>query len=142
MHQVFSFFGDAANLEAITPPWLSFQILTPGPIAMHVGTRLHYRLKWHGVPIFWETAIVTWSPPHLFSDEQVRGPYRLWRHVHSFHPDPAGTRMIDVVSYELPLGPIGEMAHAWAVKRDLDRIFDFRARVIEDAFPPQPGVRR
>jgi hypothetical protein len=142
IEQVFAFFADAGNLEKITPPWLNFYILTPSPIAMRAGTLLDYRLRWHVIPIRWQTGILTWNPPHDFSDEQLRGPYRLWRHLHTFLPDATGTRMIDLVTYELPLGPIGDLAHAMRVRRDLGRIFDYRARVIEDTFRSPTGVRR
>ncbi len=141
--EVFTFFADARNLEAITPPWLNFQIRTPQPIAMHPGALLDYRLKWHGLPIAWKTEILAWNPPHSFTDIQLRGPYRLWHHVHTFHADPEGTRMADLVTYRLPLGPLGELAHALTVRRDLERVFDYRFQEIEKLFAPsQPRVRR
>jgi ligand-binding SRPBCC domain-containing protein len=60
---VFEFFADASNLEAITPPWLRFRILTPMPVSMAAGTRLSYRLKLHGIPLRWESEITGWDPP-------------------------------------------------------------------------------
>ncbi len=124
---VFSFFSDAFNLERITPPWLGFRVLTPGPIVMERGTLIEYRLRLHGVPIRWLTRIAAWEPPVRFVDVQVRGPYRLWHHTHSFEPDGGGsTLMRDTVRYSLPLGPLGEVARRALVARDLARIFDFR----------------
>jgi len=142
LNEVFAFFADAGNLEKITPLWLNFQILTPPPVAMHPGARLDYRLKWHGLPIGWKTRILAWDPPHGFTDAQIRGPYRLWHHVHTFVAEPQGTRMIDLVTYQLPLGAIGELAHVLMVRRDLDRVFDYRFRAIQDVFPSQTDVRR
>ncbi len=139
---VFAFFADAANLEAITPSWLNFKILTPAPIAMRPGTLLDYRLKWHGIPIAWRTEIVSWDAPHSFIDVQIRGPYRLWHHVHEFRPEAGGTRMLDRVNYELPLGAIGELAHSLMVHRDLERVFDYRYAVIEKLFPAPAAARR
>ncbi|HVK12920.1 MAG TPA: SRPBCC family protein [Gemmataceae bacterium] len=132
---VFAFFAEARNLEAITPPWLNFRIRTPGPIDLRAGSRIAYRISWHGVPLRWLTEIAAWDPPHGFTDVQVRGPYRLWHHVHTFEPAGAGTRMRDVVTYRLPFGPVGRVAHRWRVRRDLEAIFDYRARAVADVFP-------
>jgi ligand-binding SRPBCC domain-containing protein len=135
LEEVFEFFSDAVNLQKITPPWLNFRILTPGHIDIHTGTRLDYRLKWHGFPVRWRTEIETWSPPHAFSDVQVRGPYKLWHHAHTFTAEAGGTRMTDVVNYQLPLGVLGAIAHRFGVRRDLERVFDFREQMIATLFP-------
>ncbi len=123
---VFPFFEDAHNLEAITPPWLGFRVATPGPIEMGPGAVIEYRFKLHGLPIRWRTRIEAWEPGRRFVDVQLEGPYRLWHHVHTFEPDGGGTLMRDAVRYALPLGPLGALAHAAFVGRDLERIFDFR----------------
>ena len=124
---VFPFFADAGNLEAITPPWLSFRITTPRPIDMRTGALIEYRLKLHGLPIRWLTVIADWEPGVRFVDTQIRGPYALWHHTHEFEPDGDGTLMRDTVRYALPLGPFGALAHRAFVARDLARIFDYRA---------------
>ena len=124
--EAFGFFSDASNLEAITPPWLGFQIVTPGPIVMSAGTLIEYRLRLHRIPVRWRTRIETWQPPLRFEDVQLQGPYGLWHHTHTFDADGATTIMRDRVTYSLPLGPLGELAHRAFVRRDLDRIFDFR----------------
>ena len=122
----FALFGAARNLEAITPPWLRFRVVTPEPIAMAPDTLIAYRLRLHGVPVRWLTRIAVWDPPHRFVDVQVRGPYASWHHTHEFEPDGSGTLMRDTVRYALPFGPLGELAHRF-VERDLRRIFDYRA---------------
>ncbi len=124
--ETFEFFGDAFNLEAITPPWLHFRVVTPAPVAMDAGTLIEYRLRLHGLPIRWLTRIEAWEPGRRFVDVQLRGPYRLWHHSHTFTPHDGGTLMRDQVHYALPLGPLGRAARAALVQRDLDRIFDFR----------------
>ena len=123
---VFAFFSDASNLEAITPPWLGFRVLTPAPIAMSEGALIEYRLRLHGLPVSWRTRIDVWDPPRRFVDRQLEGPYRTWVHVHAFEPDAGGTLMSDTVRYALPLGALGALAHRAFVRRDLERIFDFR----------------
>lgn len=126
-HRAFDFYADAANLEPLTPPWLHFQLLTPTPFELAAGSLLDYRLRLHGVPIRWQTLIETWEPPHYFLDTQARGPYALWHHEHVFEPAGEGATVIhDRVRYALPLGPLGALAHRFFVRRDLERIFEFR----------------
>lgn len=132
IEEVFAFFADARNLEAITPPWLGFQILSPEPIVMAPGTLIEYRLRWHYLPMRWVTEIRSWNPPIGFMDVQLSGPYRLWEHTHRFQAVDGGTRMGDVVRYALPFGLLGRMAHAWVVKADLEGIFDYRARKVSE----------
>jgi ligand-binding SRPBCC domain-containing protein len=129
---VFAFFGDARNLEAITPDFLHFHIITPGPIAMARGTRIDYRLRLFGVPFGWTTLIDSFDPPQRFVDVQIRGPYRLWRHTHQFVATADGTLVTDTVEYALPFGLLGELAHAVFVHRSVERIFDHRRRRIAE----------
>jgi ligand-binding SRPBCC domain-containing protein len=129
--EVFPFFEDAYNLEAITPPFLGFRVVTPRPIAMRAGVLIEYRLRLHGVTVRWRTRIEAFDPPHTFADAQISGPYRLWHHTHVFEPDGrGGTIMRDRVRYALPFGPFGAIAHLLFVKRDLRRIFDFRQQTV------------
>ena len=128
---VFPFFADARNLEAITPPLLRFRVVTPEPIVMRPGTLIQYRLRLRGVPVSWLTSIQEWDPPRRFVDVQLSGPYRLWHHTHDFEPDGEGrTVMRDTVRYALPLGSLGAVAHELIVRRDLAAIFDFRSEAV------------
>ena len=123
----FAFYGDAHNLERITPPWLGFEVTTPEPIEMGVGTLIEYKLRLHRVPVRWRTRIEAWEPPRRFVDAQVRGPYALWEHTHTFEEDGPGATIIrDRVRYSIPFGPLGELAERLLVRRDLKRIFDYR----------------
>lgn len=131
VNDVFAFFADAKNLGRITPSWLNFQILDPQPTALATGVKIVYRLAWHGIPVRWVTEIERWNPPISFVDVQLRGPYRHWRHTHSFQQINGGTLMRDEVEYALPFGPLGVLAHKWKVKADLDKIFDYRAEQVE-----------
>ncbi len=130
--EVFAFFSNARNLEEITPSWLGFRILTPGPIRIAGGTRIRYRLRLHGVPVGWETGIRRWKPPSCFVDVQLEGPYQLWHHTHRFEPKNGGTLMTDIVRYRLPLGIVGRIVHRFKVRRDVEWIFDYRAQRIQE----------
>ncbi len=135
VEETFAFFADAANLQAITPPWLHFEILTPAPITMAPGTLIDYRIRLHGIPIRWRTRIAVWRPSTRFVDEQLSGPYKLWRHEHTFEPDPAGsggTLMRDHVDYAFFGGPLTPLINRLYVRRDLDRIFAYRTQTIQN----------
>ena len=138
--EVFAYFADAHKLEEITPPWLNFRVVTPAPISMHVGTLIDYRLRLHGIPLSWRTLISVWEPPFRFVDEQLRGPYRLWHHEHIFEEVDGGTLVRDIVDYAVPGGPL---IHGLLVRRDVERIFEYRAEVLKRSFQtpePTPSV--
>lgn len=127
---MFRFFADAPNLERITPKFLSFEILTPGPIEMRAGTLIDYKMGLYGARFTWHTRIEEYEPPEFFVDVQLSGPYRKWRHRHEFEDAPGGTLMRDRVDYEIGFGPLGRVAHAVFVRRSLNNIFDYRNRTI------------
>jgi ligand-binding SRPBCC domain-containing protein len=130
--EVFPFFADAHNLDRITPPWLHFRVVTPPPIEMRRGARIEYRLRLHGVPIRWHTVITVWDQPRRFVDEQLGGPYRRWRHEHTFEPAGGGTLARDRVAYAMAGG---RLAQRLLVGRDLDRIFAYRRAALVALFP-------
>ena len=141
LERAFDVFADAANLEALTPPSLRFRIVTPQPIAMRVGTLISYRLRMRGIPISWLTRIAEWNPPHGFVDEQLRGPYALWHHTHELEArGDAATLIRDRVRYRVGFGPFGGLAHSLFVRRELERIFDFRLDAIHGLLPAEPGA--
>jgi ligand-binding SRPBCC domain-containing protein len=133
LKEVFPFFAQASNLETLTPPWINFQVLTPEPIVMRAGLLIDYRIKVHGLPIRWKTEIAEWSPPHRFIDTQLRGPYRLWHHTHTFEERDGGTLCTDHVLYH-PWG--GGLINALFVRRDVERIFAYRQKKLLELFPP------
>lgn len=124
---VFPFFSDAQNLEKITPPWLRFSVLTPSPIAMRTGTLIDYGLRVRGLPMRWQSRISAWEPPHVFADEQIRGPYRRWIHTHRFEARDGGTLCTDHVDYAPPGGRwLAALADRLVVRHELRRIFIHR----------------
>jgi len=128
IHEVFPFFANAENLDAVTPTWLKFEILTSLPIEMKIGTQVDYRLRLHGIPIRWHSEITEWDPPHKFTDVQLKGPYRFWKHEHLFSAESDRTRMIDRVEYSIPGWIFSPMVHSLFVKNDLEKIFAYREK--------------
>jgi ligand-binding SRPBCC domain-containing protein len=137
--EVFAFFKDPHNLEAITPPWLGFSVFKATDREVHAGTRIRYRLRLHGIPLQWESCITEYAENAMFADKQVTGPYRMWHHRHLFREVTGGVRIEDIVDYEMPLGVLGRLVHALAVRRQLRAIFDYRAEKIGNRFFLQPA---
>ena len=135
LSQVFPFFSDARNLESITPEWLNFKIksVSTGD-KIEKGTKIRYRLKLHGVPIAWLTDIAEWNPPTLFVDNQLKGPYSLWYHEHSFETVPGGTLLKDWVRFRLPMGKLGSLMGLGKVRSDVSKIFAYRKEIILQKF--------
>ena len=131
---IWPFFGDARNLEAITPPFLAFRVLGQSTPEIGAGTLIDYRLRLASVPLHWQTRIEAWEPPRCFTDLQAQGPYALWQHTHDFFPLAGGTLMRDTLRYRLPGGWLGAAAAGPAVDSTVERIFEYRAHAIDERF--------
>lgn len=145
IEEVFAFFKDPRNLETITPPWMGFHILGSTHEEVQLGTRIRYRLRVNGIPMGWESLIAEYEEGELFADQMLRGPYRRWYHQHRFREVEGGVEILDQVDYELPLGPLGRLAHWLLVRRQLDAIFSHRQQAMAERFPlpranPMPEV--
>lgn len=131
--EVFDFFSVASNLNTLTPPWVRFEILTPGPIEMQVGTLIDYRIRLRGIPMVWKSRISVWEPNVRFVDEQLSGPYKTWIHTHSFQAVEGGTLMTDRVEYVIPGGFLEPLLYP-LVCRDVTKIFAHRSKVLAEKF--------
>ena len=137
--ELFAFFSDVSNLDTITPPWVRFQTVTTAPITMARGTLIDHKLRIHGIPIRWQTEIKLWQPTVRFVDEQVRGPYRVWIHEHTFEEQDGGTLMRDYVRYAVPFDLL---VHRFLVRPDVEQIFAYRAEMLGRKFghPDESGA--
>jgi uncharacterized protein (TIGR01777 family) len=134
LDEVFTFFSNAENLGALTPPGTSFDIRSPTPIEMRVGTTIDYTIRVGVLPIRWRTTIEKWEPGRVFIDSQAFGPYRSWWHEHHFRAMGQSTVVEDRVYYSVPLGPLGSIVDRLFVARKLKRIFQFRASAVRLRF--------
>jgi ligand-binding SRPBCC domain-containing protein len=132
---VFQFFSKAENLNLLTPPELSFKILTPLPIKMQAGTLIDYRIKLNGIPFNWRTEISTWKVNECFVDQQLKGPYKIWHHTHSFTAVKEGTLMIDEVKYLSPGWILEPLIEKFFIKKKVEGIFDYRNSKLKEIFP-------
>jgi ligand-binding SRPBCC domain-containing protein len=125
--RLWDFISRPSNLNLITPPDMEFQIIGDAPDRVFAGQFIEYRVK---VPILgrtsWLTEIKYLDEGRSFVDEQRVGPYKLWIHRHHLEEVESGTRMIDDIRYALPWGVLGSLANVLFVRRDLERIFEYR----------------
>jgi uncharacterized protein YbjT (DUF2867 family)/ligand-binding SRPBCC domain-containing protein len=142
IEEVFAFFSKPENLGRITPSGMGFDRLS-SDMDMRAGLEIDYRIRpLLGIPMRWRTRIDSYEPPIAFSDVQLRGPYRRWEHRHTFTSVPGGTLIEDDVTYSLPLGLLGELAHRLVVRNQLLEIFRHRGRTIAGiSATPEPNER-
>ena len=141
LRQCWDFFSDPRNLEKLTPPSLGFRVRSELPPKVYPGLMIAYRVSpLLGVPMSWLTEIVQVEEPYYFVDEQRVGPYRLWHHEHHFREiSPGEVEVRDLIHYIPPLGPLGSIINALAIRPQLARIFDFRAEALERIARPGAG---
>ena len=134
IEEIFQFFSKPENLSVITPAKLGFKILSPNPIKMEVGRLIDYNIYLMGIPIHWRTLITDYEPPNMFVDQQIKGPYAMWHHTHTFHKVKGGVEIKDRVVYSIPFGFLGRLLNYLWIKRDLNNIFLHRKKVIDKLF--------
>lgn len=134
INEVFPFFSDEKNLEKLTPQYLNFKVLSKSSEQLQEGTTIDYQLHVHGIPLKWKTLIQSWNKDKSFVDVQLRGPYAIWHHTHEFEEFHGGTIIRDIVKYKLPLGKIGNIFGGNFVRSDVDKIFDYRKKIITKLF--------
>jgi ligand-binding SRPBCC domain-containing protein len=140
LDKVWPFFSDPANLPRITPPHMQFVVLSPSRgDRIYAGQLIEYKLRplpW--LRTRWLTEITQVEEGHYFVDEQRQGPYSLWHHQHHFREIQGGVEMTDLVHYTIPLGPLGDLANAFFVRRRLEEVFRYRRQQVEAIFGTFP----
>jgi ligand-binding SRPBCC domain-containing protein len=135
LEEVWDFFSNPGNLALITPPWLGFRVVSGADQKIYKGMLIKYKVSpLLGIPVTWVTEIAEVDDLSRFVDIQRTGPYTLWRHEHIFKEKNGAVELTDIVTYALPLGPLGRIAHALDTKKRLDRIFEFRRGYVERRF--------
>jgi ligand-binding SRPBCC domain-containing protein len=134
--EVWKFFSSPYNLQKITPAYMNFRITDcPDKNRIFEGMQIAYKVSpVLNVPMKWVTLIQAVDEGVSFTDTQLKGPYKLWKHVHTFEVKQNGVHMCDDVTYELPMGPLGELAHSLFVKKQLEEIFDYRETAVRKIF--------
>lgn len=136
LNKAWSFFSSPGNLSRITPPEMDFKILSRDVSDnIYDGMEIDYRVKpIAGIPVKWKTEIKNVRKLHSFTDIQIRGPYKVWEHTHTFAAVKGGVMMNDEIAYLLPLGILGKIAHFLFVKKKIEKIFNYRKTVLQKMF--------
>lgn len=129
------FFSNPQNLQKITPPDMDFEIKSDLPSKVYAGQIIIYRIKlFPGIKISWVTEIKEVIEEEFFIDEQRFGPYKFWHHQHRFIETSSGIEIHDLVHYSIPFGMIGKIIHRIIIKKKLNRIFQYRRKILEEKF--------
>lgn len=135
LSEAWDFFSSPKNLALITPKHMGFNITSEEPEKMFAGQIITYKLSpLPGVKTNWVTEITHVDDEKYFVDEQRFGPYRMWHHEHHFVENEKGVLMTDRVSYKIPMGFLGGIAHSIFVKRQLNGIFSYRVKALREMF--------
>jgi ligand-binding SRPBCC domain-containing protein len=157
---VFAFFADPENLPALLPPWqharLESVTLVAPPrtngkgLSNAAGAGSRIKLSLRSLPFLpirtsWDAEIVQFEANHSFCDRQLRGPFTYWQHNHRFlsldRNGPSVTVLTDEIEYDLPLGPLGSIARALFVRKQIEKTFSFRreqvVRALAQTVPSQ-----
>jgi len=144
--EVFAFFSDPSNLPRIMPAELDARIVSitrvppppPGdPAAAGPGTEI--ALTFRVLPPLplrarWLARIVAFEPGVAFEDEQAEGPFKAWRHRHTFRAERRGgvdgTVVGDHVRLEVGFGPLGALAARLGVAPRMRAAFLHRQRAL------------
>jgi ligand-binding SRPBCC domain-containing protein len=94
--------------------------ITAGRIGL--GQTVTWRARHFGVPWTMTSQITELVEPLRFVDEQVRGPFKSFRHEHVFRPTEHGTEMLDNIAFQAPFGALGWIADRAVLSRYLPRL--------------------
>lgn len=94
------------------------------------GQEVTWRARHFGVPLTMTSRITALEFPTSFTDEQVRGPFTSFRHVHEFRPTQTGSVMTDRVEFTAPFGVLGRLAERLVLRRYLQRLIAHRGRFL------------
>jgi ligand-binding SRPBCC domain-containing protein len=143
IQEVWDFISSPENLKIITPEYMGFDITSKDlPEKMYPGMIISYTVKpFMGIRMVWVSEITHIDTPRYFIDEQRIGPYSMWHHQHFIEQSGDGVLMTDIVSYSPPLGFIGAMANTLFIRKQLQNIFNYRSKILDQHFRKDAGVR-
>ncbi|HET8773385.1 MAG TPA: SRPBCC family protein [Thermoanaerobaculia bacterium] len=124
--RVFAFHELPDALERLTPPWAGSRVIAHAP-SLTVGSRTVCDIR--VAPLVWvrtELVHTACERPRMFVDEQVRGPFRSWRHQHIVIPANDDARLTDIIDVEPPFGLLGRALAPLLIRPRLRKLFAYR----------------
>ncbi len=136
LDEAWNFFSSPSNLQKITPPYMKFTIVGDTfSDNMYAGQIIEYKVRpVLGIPLYWMTEITQVKDKVFFIDEQRFGPYSFWHHQHHFKETNNGVEMTDLLHYKVPLYALGRVANKLFVEQQVNKIFDYRYKKVEEMF--------
>lgn len=135
LNEAWDFFSNPNNLGKIMPSDMAFKVIEGATLPLYEGQIIQYSVT--PLPAFkttWISEINHINKPHFFVDTQLEGPYKLWHHKHFLEATPNGTKITDVVHYQVPFGILGRLLHPLIIKPKLNKIFEYRTQQIKALF--------
>lgn len=128
--EAFAWHARPGAFERLAPPWERVEVLERSG-GIEDGARAVLRMRTGAVTTRWVAAHRDSISGRQFADEQVEGPFASWYHVHRFDPEgPDASIATDRVEYRLPLGPLGAAADPWVARPRVERMLDYRHRLL------------
>ena len=97
------------------------------------GQEVTWRARHFGIPLTMTSRITRLDFPRSFTDVQVKGPFKAFRHVHEFEPTAVGSIMVDRVEFTASLGVLGRAVERLFLARYLERLIARRGGFLAGA---------
>ena len=135
---VFDWHEAPGAFEQLTPPGERVRVVQHEG-GIRDGARVSLRVGPKPFSLRWDLEHRDYQHGRSFTDLQLAGPFRYWKHVHRMVPQgPQASVLEDAIEYELPFGAIGWLVGRLFVQRRLKRLFAFRHAVTLQAFEHPP----
>ncbi len=123
--ELFAFHANPENIKIVTPPYIKTKLLFVSDNPLVAGSSIQLKSVRFGIPQEWLVKVTDYNAPSYFTDTQLKGPFKLFKHTHKFESSINGTILTDVVYY-IPKGNfLGKLVKSF-IHKELVKMFDYR----------------
>jgi ligand-binding SRPBCC domain-containing protein len=133
--RVFAVLEDPRLADRLHPPFLRVEVVS-APWMPRAGASASLRLTYRGASFDLVTEIAEYRRGALFLERQRSGPFARWEHAVHLEDDAGGTRVTEVLAYEVALGLLGRLFDRLALKRDLEEVLASRSERLRALLEP------